>query len=217
MVKAAQVIDSAGALVIAVFVSLCSIVAQVQHSAIGVCTLSICGAILTPFIFVGSLILGLGVMCCIPVIIIGVGIVWLPTLAHVVVETLSRRTRRLTSWVPSAKRLMHEQPMLVTGAVLGVLMLSPLVVGVLLLACFWYLLFAPVTLPLTVYVCWKITSATKRHVKAGDHHLPLKPLGGGKEAKRPVYEDDHFEATSPPPSEDIPSEMTADFSQGMGY
>ena len=59
---------------------------------------------------------------------------------------------------------------------------------VLLVACFWYLLFAPLTLPLTVYVCWRMTLSPKEVLDDIDHDSLLEHSSCMREERRRSYE-----------------------------
>ena len=62
---------------------------QVQHSPIGVCTLLVCAALMLPFVSIGSLIIGFGMLCCLPIILLGLACTWLPPLTRLALAKLS--------------------------------------------------------------------------------------------------------------------------------
>ena len=110
-----------------------------------------------------TLTLCFGLACCVPIAVAGIVIAWLPSWLRNVVAVLSNvRHVIATFWsnlfgleaVQSAGEMAQANPLLAAGAIGCALMLLPPALFVLGVAVFFFLLFAPLTVPATAYVCW---------------------------------------------------------------
>jgi hypothetical protein len=100
---------------------------------------------MTPFVVFAIGALAAGALCCLPIVITGMAVAWLPTLARHAVSWV-----RTSSEVARLGRAAHEKPRLAIGAVA----VAPLLLFILGAMVFCFFFFAPLTFPLTVYGAW---------------------------------------------------------------
>jgi len=156
-------VDGLGGLVIGLAAAVAGGIAHARNSPTAIATLVICGLILSPFFIVATLTLCFGLACCVPIAVAGIVIAWLPSWLRNVGAVLSNvRHVIATFWsnlfgleaVQSAGEMAQANPLLAAGAIGCALMLLPPALFVLGVAVFFFLLFAPLTVPATAYVCW---------------------------------------------------------------
>lgn len=156
-------VDGLGGVVIGLAAAIAGGIAHARNSPTAIATLVICGLILSPFVIVATLTLCFGLACCVPIAVAGIVIAWLPSWLRNVGAVLSNvRHVVATFWsnlfgleaVQSAGEMAQANPLLAAGAIGCALMLLPPALFVLGVAVFFFLLFAPLTVPATAYVCW---------------------------------------------------------------
>jgi len=173
------VLDGLGAVAIALAAATCGGLAHAWESPLATCTILGCAAILAPFLAVASITTSLGVVCCAPVAFGGVACAYLPSvLRHLFFLTVGMAVRLFES-EPALllRKAAAANPAAAVLVVGGLLAISPLLLLLGAIGAFWYLVFLPVTAPLTLYVCY--------------NHLPAGPSVFFQElrAKRHPYDE----------------------------
>jgi hypothetical protein len=175
MPAAIEVLDGIGAIAIAIAAAVCGGIAQAWESPLATCTILGCGAILTPFLIVASIATGLGVLCCAPIAIGGIACAYVPALARQLTFMAVGLVARLLE-TPAAVQLRSaavDNPGMALLAVVGLLIASPLILIMGAIGLFWYLLFAPLTVPLTALFLYNRISSMR--------------IGGGLVADSPPH------------------------------
>ena len=164
-----ELLDGLGALAIALAAGVCGTVSTLSGSPLALVSLALCASILSPFLLVSSLALSLGLLCCLPVIVSALAFAAAPYVArgaaHIALSALG------TLKTPLARLAAAAEAQPATAAMIagGLLLFSPLLLLLGAIGLFWYLLFAPITLPLTVLLCynWLPTVPTIRQLVVG--------------------------------------------------
>jgi hypothetical protein len=151
-----DVLDGIGAIAIALAAAICGGIAQAWESPLATITILGCGVILTPFLVVASIATGLGVVCCAPVAVGGLACAYVPAIArHLTFMAVGLIARLLET--PTAIRLRSAAIANLGAALLiagGMLAASPIIFIVGAIGLFWFLLFAPLTVPLTAILLY---------------------------------------------------------------
>ena len=117
----------------------------------GLATLMGCVAILFPFLCAAGVIMTIGVVCCMPIIVIA--------LAGIAVPILLRQGRAAVGLagqgLARANEFGRENPMLMAGIGLCALPLTPVILFCGALGTIGFFIFAPVTVPATAYIIWR--------------------------------------------------------------
>lgn len=128
--------------------------AGIQHargSPAGLATLVGCVCVLFPFLCVAGVILTIGFVCCMPVLIIGLVVICIPVLLS---QTRAAASKAGYGYA-RAKEYANDNPVLVAGIGLCALPLTPVLLFCAAFGVVAFLLFAPVTVPTTLFLMWR--------------------------------------------------------------
>ena len=115
--------ETFGSISIGLAATVCSGIAHVRSSPTLLATLIGCLVVLFPFLCAAGVILTIGLICCIPIVVIGVACVSIPALLRQA-KAAASKAGHLFSGV---RTYAQENPVLVAGAGLCVLPLLPVI------------------------------------------------------------------------------------------
>lgn len=153
--KVAQLLEFVGGMAIALAAAFCSGIAHVRTSPIALATIGVCGCILLPFVCLACVMVTIGFACCIPLVLIGIACASVPVL----VRRLRIAAGLANSKMSVVSEFVQDNPLLVTGAGLMLLPLSPVLLIGGAFGAIGYFFFAPVTIPMTLLVLWRFLPA----------------------------------------------------------
>ena len=144
-------LDVVGGFCIAIAAIACSGIVQAQSSPVAWSTLIVCAVILTPFACFAGFVMTIGLLCCLPVVAIGLLCAWLPVLIRKACDL----ARAAASKINSMSEFAEKNPVVLLGVgVMALPLLPVLIVGV-AIAGIGYLCLAPVTVPATLYLLYR--------------------------------------------------------------
>ena len=144
-------LDVVGGFCIAIAAIACSGIVQAQSSPVAWSTLIVCAVILTPFACFAGFVMTIGLLCCLPVVAIGLLCAWLPVL----IRKACNLARAAASKINSMSEFAEKNPVVLLGVgVMALPLLPVLIVGV-AIAGIGYLCLAPVTVPATLYLLYR--------------------------------------------------------------
>ena len=152
-----SMLDMVGGVCIALAAAACSGMAHARSSPTAWPTLIVCAVIISPFAFFAGLVMLVGLLCCSPIVFIGVCCAWAPMLLQKAQALSQSAVRGATGIVEFAQ----ENPIIVTGVGIAALPLLPLLVAGLAVVALGFVVFAPVTFPATAYCVWRWHTANK--------------------------------------------------------
>lgn len=144
-------LEAFGGLCIAVAAAVCSGIAQARGSPIAWATLIVCAVVITPFACFAGLVMIVGLLCCIPIVAIGLVCAWLPVLTRKACELAHAATRHIVT----VSEFAENNPVVLLGFGLMALPLLPVLAIGVALAGIGYLFFAPITVPATLYLLYR--------------------------------------------------------------
>ena len=81
-------LETVGSLTIAVAAAACTGIANLHNSPLALLTICCCGVVISPFALIAGAIMCFGLLCCLPVVLIGLTIAWLPTIVRFVLAAV---------------------------------------------------------------------------------------------------------------------------------
>lgn len=179
----ASTVDTIGAVCIGACAAFWGGVVASYESPVALCTLLICALIMVPFATAALLLMLLGILCCVPVVCVGVGVALLPILirriAHTalgskqgLVEWLRKRAHVPFEWVRHVRQWAHESPLVALSLGGVVLLFSPILILFLGIGLFWTILLAPIAIPLALYL---FSSPPEVFLLSHSAHFPHMP------------------------------------------
>ena len=118
-----SLLEAFGGVAIALAATVCSALSQARGSPTAVVTLIACAFVLAPFACFAAVIVGTGLLCCLPILLVGLLCLSVPSMVRQARTALSR-LRRACAFVGEFAK---ESPLLVTGAGLLALPMLPVV------------------------------------------------------------------------------------------
>ena len=146
-----QVLETVGSIAIGLAAALCSGIMQLSSSPFAIATLVTCGCVLLPFVCLALLTLTVGLMCCVPLVLIGAACACIPALVHharIAAHLAGTGCRRVADYA-------KENPAAVAGFCLASLPLLPVITIGAALGALGFLFFAPITIPATLFLLWR--------------------------------------------------------------
>ena len=70
---------------IALAATACTAIANLRNSPLALITICCSTAVMCPFVLIAGAIMGFGLLCCMPVVLIGLACAWLPTILRLFV------------------------------------------------------------------------------------------------------------------------------------
>lgn len=132
----------------------------VRSNRAAMITVSICAIILTPFLLFAAVVVGLGILCCIPILFAGITIAWAPTIMHAVQSGAGALhglvgTRGKQVWESDAVQQVLDygrtHPLIALGCGAALISCLPVISFIVVVALCMFVLFSPVTLPLSLF------------------------------------------------------------------
>ena len=80
-----SLLESVGSLSIALAATACTAIANLRNSPLALITICCSTAVMCPFVLIAGAIMGFGLLCCMPVVLIGLACAWLPTILRLFV------------------------------------------------------------------------------------------------------------------------------------
>ena len=144
-------LDVVGGFCIAIAAIACSGIVQAQSSPIAWSTLIVCAVILTPFACFAGFVMTIGLLCCLPIVAIGLLCAWLPVLIRKACDL----ARAAASKINSMSEFAEKNPVVLLGVGVMALPLLPVLIAGVAIAGIGYLCLAPVTVPATLYLLYR--------------------------------------------------------------
>ena len=148
-------VEALGGLSIALAAAACSGIAQARGSPIAWATLLMCGVVITPFACFAGLVMLCGFLACLPIVSIGLACAWTPVLTRHACSLASKAAAWTASTAMEVAEFAERNPIVLLGAALMALPLLPVLAVGTLLAGAGYLLFAPITVPATLFLLYR--------------------------------------------------------------
>ena len=132
----------------------------VRSNRAALITVSICAIILTPFLLLAAIVVGLGMLCCLPILVAGITIAWAPTIMRAVQsgagalhELVGTRGKQLweSDAVQQVLDYMRTHPLVALGCGAGLISCLPVIAFITVVALCMFVLFSPVTVPLSLF------------------------------------------------------------------
>jgi len=197
-----QLLEAAGGVTIAIAAAFCAAVQHLRSSPAAMATLVVCGLVMFPCGCFACIVVTVGLVCCIPVVLIGIACASIPG--------LHRRARAgarvAASGCGKLADVARDNPVLATGVCLATLPLLPVLLVGLGLASVGFFVFAPITVPAALFVMWRFlppdtaAAAANRAVPATAHGTPRSTFSAPAFSNpRAAFAAAYAAAAQPPP------------------
>ena len=165
-------------------------------------TLVVCGLVMFPFVCFACIVVTVGLVCCIPVVLIGIACASIPGL----LRRARAGARVAASGCGKLADIARDNPVLATGVCLATLPLLPVLLVGLGLASVGFFVFAPITVPAALFVMWRFlppdtqAAAANRAVPATAHGTPRSTFSAPAFSNpRAAFAAAYAAAAQPPP------------------